>query len=204
MSKRDWIAIIIIGAGVGLLIQPILGNNLPAHDLPYLTLPVRFGMFLFFMIFAPFALFIARMLSRWFRGIYQFAQFAAVGTLNSFIDIGVFNLETALFGSTMISNVLFATFKAISFLFGTTNSFVWNKYWTFDSRDKTNAGEIGGFYGIAIVGWIINVTVATLVKAAGPVDSKTWINIVAPLAGIAASFVWNYTGYKLWVFKRRN
>jgi putative flippase GtrA len=203
MPRRDFIRILIIGAGVGLLIQPILANNLPTKDLAYLTPFVRIGIVLFFLILAPLALWIAKLLSRWWAGLYQFAQFAAVGTLNSFIDVGVFNLETFFYGSSIVSNGLFAAFKAFSFLCGTTNSFIWNKYWTFGSGEKTNAKEVSRFYGVAIVGWIANVGVATLVKSLGPADSHVWVNIVAPLAGIAVSFAWNFLGYKYWVFKDR-
>lgn len=204
MPRRDLICILIIGAGVGLLIQPILANNLPAGDLAYLTPLVRLGIFLFFVIFAPLALWLAKLVSRWSRsvaGLYQFAQFAAVGTLNSFIYDGVLNLETLSYGSAMVSNVRYAIFISIAFLFSTTNSFLWNKYWTFDARQKTNAGEVSGFYGVAIVGWILSVVAATFVKSIGPVDSKLWLNILAPLAGIAAAFIWNFFGYKYWVFK---
>ena len=202
MNTRDWKAILIIGGGVGLLIQPILVNNIPAHYLAYLTPAARAGVFFFFLLLAPIALFIAKVLSRIAAGIYQFAQFAAVGTLNSFIDVGIFNLETFFYGTAFVSNGLFAVFKAISFLCATTNSFFWNKHWTFGAQDKTNAKEVGGFYSVAAVGWILNVSAATLVKAIGPVGSKAWINIVAPLAGIAVSFAWNFVGYKYWVFKR--
>jgi putative flippase GtrA len=204
MDRRDLIRGLIIGGGVGLLIQPILANNLSVHGLTYLTPVVRLGIFLAFLILAPLALWIAKLLSRWIPALYQFAQFAAVGTLNSFIDVGVFNLETFFYGSSFISNGLFATFKAISFLFGTTNSFIWNKYWTFGAKEKTNAKEVSGFYGVAIVGWVFNVGAATFVKSIGPVGSRTWVNIVAPLAGIAVSFIWNFIGYKYWVFKKKN
>lgn len=203
MTRKDLWAGLGIGTAVGILIQPIFANNISAHDLAYLTLPARLGLVIFFAVLAPFALWIAKFLSRWAAGLYQFAQFAAVGTLNSFIDVGVFNVETFLYGSSLISNGLFALFKAISFVFATTNSFVWNKYWTFGSSDKTNAKEITGFYGVALVGWAANVLVATLVKAFGPVDSRVWVNIVAPLAGIAAAFAWNFIGFKYWVFKKK-
>jgi putative flippase GtrA len=199
MSKRDLKASLIIGAGVGLLIQPILANTFPHTNL---SIAVRIGIFVFFSLLAPFALWIAYQLSKLWKGIYQFAQFAAVGTLNSFIDIGIFNLETFLYGSSSIGLLLFAVFKAISFLCGTTNSFVWNKYWTFAATDKANAKEVGGFYAVAIVGWVVNVSVATLVKSIGP-DTKLWVDIVSPLAGIAITFVWNFIGYKFWVFKKK-
>lgn len=202
MSRKDLIAAVVIGTGVGLLIQPILANNLPASI--SLTVAMRLGIFVFFVLFAPFALWIAYLLSKAWKSVYQFAQFAAVGTLNSFIDVGVFNLETFLYGSSLIGNVLFAAFKAVSFLCATTNSFVWNKNWTFnDADEKANGGQVAGFYTIAIIGWVANVAVATLVKMAGPVGSHVWVNIVSPLGGIAASFIWNFVGYKYFVFKKK-
>lgn len=200
MSRGDLKASFIIGAGVGLLIQPILVNNVPARDFAYLTPTARVVVFIFFLLLAPFALYCARLLSRWIAGLYQFAKFAAVGALNSFIDVGVFNLETFFHGTSLIGNGLFAVFKTISFLCTTTNSFVWNKYWTFGAREKASAGEVTKFYSVALIGWALNVGVATLVKSVGP-ESHVWINIVAPLGGIAASFLWNFFGYKYWVFK---
>ena len=124
MPRKDIVPILIVGAGVGLLIQPILSNNLPASV--HLTFAFRIGIFRVLTLFAPFALWIASLLAKMWKGVYQFGQFAAVGTLNSFIDIGVFNLETFLYSTSLIGTLLFAAFKAISFLCSTTNSFVWN------------------------------------------------------------------------------
>jgi putative flippase GtrA len=201
-NKKDLGTVAVIGALVGLLIQPILANTSLESSL---TWEIRVAIFAGFTILAPLALLAAFWLSRLWKALYQFAQFAAVGTLNSFIDIGILNLETFLHGSPDVSNGLYAVFKAISFLCATTNSFFWNKYWTFSETEKTKAGKVTGFYAIAAVGWGLNVAAATLVKAIGPSGSesfvKLWINIVAPIAGIVASFLWDFLGYKYFVFK---
>ena len=199
MTRKDLTASVIIGAAVGLLIQPIIANNLPGY---HLGAAARIGVFIFFSLFAPFALWLCGVIARFVKGFYQFGQFAAVGTLNSFIDLGAFNLETFLYGSP-IGTALFAVFKAISFLCATTNSFAWNKYWTFSAREKPKAGEVASFYTVAIIGWVLNVGGATLVKAIGPADSKTWVNLVAPLAGIVTSFLWDFFGYKYLVFRKK-
>ena len=198
MTRKDFLASLTIGAAVGLLIQPILANTLTHFSL---TLVVRIGIFVFFALFAPFALWLCALIAKWWKAFYQFGQFAAVGTLNSFIDIGIFNLETFFYGS-LPGSALFAVFKAISFLFATTNSFFWNRNWTFGSTDKVNAGEVTGFYAIALIGWAANVAVATLVKSVGP-ETPLWVDIVAPLAGILVTFIWNFVGYKYFVFKKR-
>jgi putative flippase GtrA len=199
MTKKDWKAILIIGAAIGLLVQPILANVLASVRL---TITECVGIFVFFTLFAPFALWVCALIAKAWKAFYQFGQFAAVGTLNSFIDIGVFNLETFLYGTSFISTPLFALFKAISFLCATTNSFFWNRNWTFGSKDKVNAGEVTGFYTIALIGWAMNVGVATLVKSVGP-ETKLWVDIVAPLVGILVTFIWNFLGYKYFVFKKK-
>jgi putative flippase GtrA len=208
MTKKDLTLVAVIGAAVGLLVQPILANTVSLASAGTMA---RVGVFFFFLILAPLALWIASLISRWFRGLYQFAEFAAVGSLNSFIDIGVFNIETFFYGTSIIGTALFALFKAISFLFATTNSFFWNKYWTF-STDRAShpegaikeTKEATSFYIIAAIGWALNVGVATLVKLAEPsgATAKLWVNIVAPLAGVAASFLWDFFGYKYLVFKK--
>jgi putative flippase GtrA len=203
IPRKDIFCGFVIGGGVGLLIQTIIANNLPAQDASYLTPGIRILIFLFFLVLAPCGLWIAKLISRWYAAVYQFAQFAAVGTLNSFIDVGVLNFETFLYGTAPLSNLLFAVFKAISFVFSTTNSFIWNKYWTFGAHEKASAREVSGFYMVAAVGWVLNVGGATLTKAFGPADSRVWTNIVAPLVGIAVSFIWDFLGYKHLVFKKK-
>ena len=198
MTKKDLNASLVIGAAVGLLIQPILANTLASV---HLTLAARVGIFVFFTLFAPFALWLCSLIAKLWKAFYQFGQFAAVGTLNSFIDIGIFNLETFLYGAA-ISTPIFAVFKAISFLCATTNSFFWNRNWTFGSTDKVNMGEVTGFYTIALIGWGLNVAIATFVKSIGS-ETKLWIDIVSPLAGILVTFIWNFIGYKYFVFKKK-
>jgi len=208
MTKKDLRLVLVVGAAVGILIQPILANTVSESRLSLLA---RIAIFIFFTAFAPFALWLAFLISRIWKGIYQFAQFAAVGTLNSFIDIGVFNLETFFVGTAAVSTVAFATFKAISFICATTNSFFWNKYWTFsasatsatdDAEKRTK--ETVSFYVVALVGWVVNVGVATGVKILEPsgVSAKLWVDIIAPVCGIAASFLWDFLGYKYFVFKK--
>jgi len=208
MAKKDLCLAFVIGAAVGLLIQPIIANVSAGSNLSVFD---RMVVFVFFTFFAPFALWIAFLISRLWKGIYQFAQFAAVGTLNSFIDVGVFNLETFLAGTAAVSTATFAVFKAISFLCATTNSFFWNKHWTFSADRAAHpegtikaTKEAVSFYVIAGIGWAVNVGIATLVKVLEPsgITARIWVNIVAPLCGIAASFLWDFFGYKYIVFKK--
>lgn len=203
MNKKDLLIVTGLGAAIGVLSQAILGNLM---DEVYRLFPapsgtIRLAAFAFFTLLAPSALYIASIVGKLIPVLYQFAKFAAVGTLNTFVDLGVFNLETLLVGGQP-SSTLFAVLKGISFLAGTTNSFFWNKYWTFGGAGDGKAVEVVKFYVIAIAGFFLNVGVATLVFRSGT-PTEVWTNIVAPLSGVLSAFLWNFLGYKFLVFKKK-
>lgn len=199
--RKDFVLAAIIGAAVGILAQPILSNlSGSLHNLPIMTL--RLTAFFGFLILAPVALAIAHLIGRKIPVIYQFAKFAAVGTLNSFIDFGILNLESFL--THIYSGPMFPVLKGVSFIFSTTNSYFWNRTWTFQSSSKANAGEAAKFYGVAVVGFAVNVAVASVIVNFIPhstVSNQLWENIGA-LVGIFATLLWNFLGYKYLVFKK--
>ncbi len=198
MSKKDFLLVTLIGALVGVLVQPIIVNLVQQP-----SAALRLGLLLGFTILAPLALFIAALIAKFIPVIYQFAKFAAVGSLNTVIDFGVLNLE--IFLSGIAGGILYSVFKGISFLVATTNSFFWNKFWTFESREQATAGQAFSFYLIAGLAWLVNVLVASFVvnglNRPLAVSPNLWANIGA-LAGIASSFLINFLGYKYFVFKK--
>jgi putative flippase GtrA len=199
-KQKDFKLVTIVGGLVGILIQPMI-QNLVANPSFYL----RIGAFVFFLVLAPFALMVAYFLSKIIPVVYQFAKFAAVGTLNSFIDFGVLNL--LIFLTNIASGIGFSIFKAISFLVATTNSYFWNKYWTFESGGSPQVKEAAKFYTIAIIGGFLNISVASFIVngIARPefISINLWANIGA-LGGILGAFIWNFLGYKFLVFKKQN
>src|SRR3989344_9364882 len=114
MNKKDLVLVTIIGAAVGILIQPILVNLVEGSPLLQkftggegVTFGWQFGSFFFFLILAPVALFAAHFVSK-IVPVYQFAKFAAVGALNSFMSAGMLNLLSLISGVT--SGVLIPVF----------------------------------------------------------------------------------------------
>lgn len=205
MFKKDLALGSIIGAAVGLLVQPMLstlGPNLSKFGL-IINSSFRIEAFFVFLILAPLALFILNLISKTIPIIYQFGKFAAVGTLNSFIDFGIMNLVIALTG--IASGIWYAVFKGASFICATTNSFFWNKFWTFGSKGGDVAGQALKFYVIAGGGWLIDVAIASFVvnglTRPVAISPALWANVGA-LAGIGGSFLWNFLGYKFIVFKK--
>ncbi len=146
MNKKDITLGFVIGASVGFLVQPMLstlGESLSGAGIQ-INLVARVLAFLLFTALAPALVFLASLVGKFLPVAYQFSKFAAVGTLNSFIDFGVVNVLILISGHA--AGVWFAGFKSISFLFAATNSFFWNKLWTFDSKEGNTAAQAIKFY----------------------------------------------------------
>lgn len=141
---------------------------------------------------------------KYFKKYAQFGRFVIVGALNTLVDLGVLN--ALMFFSGISSGIYFTLFKATSFLVAVTNSYIWNKRWTFKSLGKVSTREYVLFGIVSVVGMVINVTTASLiVNAVTPpygIGLQLWANIGALLA-IAVSFIWNFFGYRNIVFGKR-
>jgi putative flippase GtrA len=207
MAKRkDYVLVTVVGILVGLLSQLIL-TNLGAKIMSATSIAegqMRVMVLVFFALLAPFALWVASRLSKYVPVVFQFAKFGAVGSLNSFVDLGVMNLLTWLISANP-SQFGFASFKTIAFLSATTNSYLWNRTWTFSAEGKANASEGIKFYVIALISWALNVGVATSVRGillSAGYDQGLTTNLLAPVAGFLVSFIGNFLGYKFLVFKK--
>jgi hypothetical protein len=117
MKKIDLILAGIIGFLNGIFFWFILwqtGKNLP-YDIPNWTLVILFPPL------GAFGIYVSFVLGKKISLLYQAAKFFLVGTLNTFIDLGVVNLLIWIFNIT--SGFFYGVFKAISFLTATTNSY---------------------------------------------------------------------------------
>jgi len=134
--------------------------------------------------------------------LFQAAKFFLVGTLNTFIDLGVLNILILISG--IATGIFYSIFKAISFLVATTNSYFWNKFWTFQKKEKPQPKEFLKFLVITIFGFLINVGVASfVVNVIGPqfgIGEKIWASVGAILAAFFA-FIWNFLASKFIVFR---
>jgi putative flippase GtrA len=121
--------------------------------------------------------------------IPRWLRFAIVGGVNAAIDLGIFVVLLYAFGWSPIAA------HTAGFLAAVINSYVMNKLWTFQDRDWSRRAIWRGlrFFAVAFGGWLVGAAVIALAVPAFPA-------LVAKLLAIGATFVWNYTLSRLWVF----
>ncbi len=202
VTKKDYFLVSIIGILFGLFSLPILKNIklFSAGVSAGKAILIVFGLF----IFANFALWIASFLARWVPVLLQVAKFAAIGALNTFLDLGVLNILILFTGIAAGSQ--YSLFKGISFAVATINSYFWNKYWTFGSQGVASAKEFVQFFAVSIIGLGFNLGAASLIVnyfgVPAGISPELWANVGAVSATLV-SLVWNFVGYKVVVFKKK-
>lgn len=140
------------------------------------------------------------------RIIRQFSKFFIVGIVNTGIDFAVLNIEMQITGISSGPELVFL--NVISFSIAVVNSYFMNKRWTFEDKrpeaDKS-AVKFSQFIGVSLVGLGVNSLViygfTSLIPVMFGLSPQLWVN-VAKIFATGASMVWNFVGYKLWVFKR--
>jgi len=139
--------------------------------------------------------------------IGQFVRFGLIGGLNTGVDLIILNALMLMAG--IYDGTGYTAFKAISFCAAATFSYFMNKYWAFkDKTKKKQVQQFSQFFAVSLVGAIVNVTVATIIVTyAKPIIGTEIINdalwgTVGALGGTAFGLIWNFLGYKLFVFKK--
>lgn len=197
-NKKDFYLVSIIGFLVGWLVL------LPVKNLGFTVTPLLIaGTVIGFSLLAPFALAVLKLLGKFWPVLEQFGKFAAVGTLNTLLDLGVLNLFILL--TDISEGTTYSGFKAVSFLTATTNSYFWNKLWTFQSGTPVTGKEYGRFILFTLIGTAVNVSIASIVVnvigAPIGVNPKLWANVGA-LIGVLVSFMLNFLSYRFIVFSK--
>ena len=145
---------------------------------------------------------LAKTLTKVIKVVYQIAKFAEVGVLNTAIDFGILNLLIWLTGIT--SGWAIAPLNAASFLCATTNSYFWNKFWTFKKEGTAGGKDFTQFLGISAIGIGINTGIVvagtSLILPVFGLSAGAWANLMKILATLV-SMIWNFLGYKFIVFK---
>lgn len=136
------------------------------------------------------------------------SKFVVVGAANTLIDLGLLNL--LLVAAGVVTPLLFAFFKALSFSAAVGHSFFWNRSWSFapgGASGSRSQGSLGSQFSLfllaTLVGLTLNTGLATLLVSLGPpvafLSPLLWANVAAGLA-LLVSTLWNFCAYRFFVF----
>lgn len=198
LSPRDLVFGAINGAFIGVL-APFIFSNLA------LKLPIPVVIFVpLLALLSALGIGAGYLLSKIRPFFFQLAKFGLIGVANTVVDLGIYNLFIYL--SDVSSGYLIVVFKSFSVLAAIINSYVWNKFWSFEKKEVHNVGEeFTQFLMVSLVGLLLNVGitafVVNVIGAPAGVAEKTWANV----GGLTASILvltWNFIGYKFFVFKK--
>lgn len=117
----------------------------------------------------------------------QFIKFGIVGVSNTLINIAIYNL-------LRIFNVDPNVANSIGYIFGTINSYIWNRNWVFSSKESQRK-LITKFIIVNLITLGFNNTALWLLVKAGINDR------IGQLIATAFGMVLNYVMNKLWTFK---
>lgn len=199
LTARDIVFGAVNGAFIGIL-APFIFSNLGAK----LPIPIIFFVPLV-AIGAALGIATGYFLSKTVRPFFfQLSKFGLIGVANTVVDLGIYNLFIYL--SDVSSGYLIAVFKCFSVLAAIINSYVWNKFWSFEKKETHNIGEeFTQFLMVSLVGLLLNVGitafVVNMIGTPAGITEKAWANI----GGLTASLLvltWNFVGYKFFVFKK--
>ncbi|MDQ2886243.1 MAG: GtrA family protein [Chloroflexota bacterium] len=133
----------------------------------------------------------------------QFARFCVVGTSNAVIDFGVLNAALAAFPTRAIMPLL--AYNTAAVVLAATNSFVWNRRFTFRVRGPLRTSEVARFAVVALGTAGLNDLVLLALSGLFPalMASGALGANVLKLGAILGAMTLSFFGMRCWVFLGR-
>jgi len=118
-------------------------------------------------------------------------RFGCVGCLNTMFDFGIFCMLNSLFGVNYIIS------QIVSYSSGTVNSYIFNKFWTFnDSKtNKKTTKEIVQFIVVNATSLGVSLIGLSILMKDSSINS-----FFAKIIAMVLAQVVNFLGYRFWVF----
>lgn len=132
------------------------------------------------------------MMEKLFRGDFKkFLKFGLTGGLNTVIDFAVYTVLLSVFGVNLYAA------QVAGYACGTLNSYIVNRSWTFQSKNKFLSGELIRFILVNLITLGISLVLMYSLQLFFPGMNK----IILKLPVVAATIVVNFVLSKLWVFR---
>jgi putative flippase GtrA len=130
----------------------------------------------------------------------QFARFCVVGTSNTIIDFGVLNMALIAFPTR--ATVPLLAYNTAAVVLAATNSFVWNRRFTFRMRGPLQVSEVARFSIVAAGTAVLNDLVLLALSGLFPalMSSGALGANVLKLGAILGAMTLSFFGMRFWVF----
>jgi len=118
-------------------------------------------------------------------------KFGCVGCLNTMFDFGIFCALNSLFGVNFIIS------QIVSYSSGTLNSYLFNKFWTFNDTktNKKTTKEIVQFIVVNSASLSVSLLGLSILM-----KDHSMSSFFAKIIAMVLAQVVNFLGYKFWVF----
>ena|ERR1700722_9191203 len=135
----------------------------------------------------------------------QFLRFCVVGCSNGVIDVGLLTLLLWRFPPGSAVQALL--YNTLAVACASTNSFVWNKRWTFGKHTPVTRKEVGRFAALASGTTLLNDALLWGLGRAFPaLMAHSLVGVggtLLKLGAIAGTLSLSFFGMRLWVFFSR-
>ena len=197
-SYSDYERALILGLIIGVFLLPVENDFVPQADIIYANLILICGMPLLMLASLHFA-------KVWFAGragVWQFIKYFVIGLSNTAINIGVFNYFINVSGVTR--GIPLLVISSVAFLAAIINSYIWNSHWSFKEGFNNTIYQFERFFIVTFIGLLLNSTAVIMITTLfyGAFSPRA-IDNIANLTGILCAMVWNFIGYKYFVFNIR-
>ncbi len=127
--------------------------------------------------------------------VKNFLRLVAVGV------VGVLIFGLVLFGGHVAARPLF--FLGILIVFILAQVILWYAFGFFKEKGSEQHQPYLSFFIVSVIGFLINSLVLYLTTTHGSVTANAGDNLnIGKLAATAISLIWNFIGYKIFVFKK--
>ena len=177
--------------------MPILAN------LGFLNLFSAAAILISVPVFWLFGFLIIEKLAKFWSPLYQIFKFFVVGFLNTSLDFSILNLLSYFTG--IYSGFYIIFLNSAAFLVAITNSYIWNKYWTFNQQGGVQGKEFLKFAAVGFIGFFLNNFLVYMITTFIPLFNGLTPQLLENLAKVlatAVSLIWNFIGYKFFVFRQ--
>lgn len=119
----------------------------------------------------------------------KFVKFGVVGFSGIFVDFGItYFCKEKLKIHKYISN-------SLGFATATVSNYLFNRYWTFQSHDNEQLTQFGKFFGIAMIGLVLNNLLIYFFN-----DKLKFNFYLSKVFAIAIVSIWNFFANYLYTF----